>query len=158
MVSLESKASIKHPRNRFYQFSHSGSYVNPIGPTRVISLKFRLVMSLLYFKNTVVLRIKSQKVNYILDTWTNSLHYFYKKSTRTTNENLKARGFKALSDRRNMTHIPLNIKLHQPSLHYGIALPVCIITAARLISSDGYFIKLISLKFYERPGKSQHYQ
>ena len=39
--------------NQFYQFSHSGSYVNPIGPTRVISLKFRLVISLLYFKNTV---------------------------------------------------------------------------------------------------------
>lgn len=54
--------------NQFYQFSHSGSYVNPIGPTRVISLKFRLVISLLYFKNTVVLRIKPQKVNYILDT------------------------------------------------------------------------------------------
>ena len=51
--------------NQFYQFSHSGSYVNPIGPTRVISLN---VISLLYFKNTVVLRIKSQKVNYIFDT------------------------------------------------------------------------------------------
>ena len=86
---------------------------------RVISVKFLLVVSLLYKTQwSWELRTWSHKMN-LIDTSTNSLHYFYWKQIGTTNENLNFDiGFKGLKELHVVKRVWLTIKAFSLSDHF----------------------------------------